>query len=386
MPRLTRHVSVPLLALLVALLAGAGLGAAVYAAFAGGGGSSAAPAAVSSVRPAARTSQTALSVSEIYRRDAPGVVEITTATGSSGSTPYPYGGGGSQTAQGSGFVYDTQGHIVTNEHVVDGADSIKVRFPNGATYTATLVGSDASTDLAVIKVDAPASLLHPLALADSSEVVVGDGAVAIGSPFGLENSVTTGIVSALHRQITAPNNFTITDALQTDAAINHGNSGGPLLDLLGRVIGVTAQIKSDSGGNEGVGFAIPSNTVRSVVSQLVSSGKVEHAYLGVRIQTVPADAAKTLGVPAGVALAQVRTGTAAAKAGLKGASGERTVNGVAYPVGGDVIVRVDGRKVTSSEELQSLVDAKSPGDELTVTYVRAGDERTVRVKLGTRPS
>src|SRR6185295_6200997 len=154
----------------------------------------------------------------------------------------------------------------TNQHVVDGAQSISVRFANGKTYSAKVVGTDPSTDIAVIKVDAPASALRPLTLADSSAVEVGDGVIAIGSPFGLEQTVTTGIVSALHRQITAPNNFTIDNAIQTDAAINHGNSGGPLLDLNGKVIGVNSQIESDSGGSDGVGFAIPSNTVRSIAS------------------------------------------------------------------------------------------------------------------------
>src|SRR5206468_775980 len=173
------------------------------------------------------------------------------------------------------------GNVITNAHVVDGATSISVRFWNGATYKGTVVGSDPSTDLAVVHVDAPSSLLVPLTLGDSSAVEVGDGVVAIGAPFGLEETVTSRIVSALHRQIDAPNNFTIPDSIQTDAAINHGNSGGPLLDLQGKVIGVNAQIESDSGGNDGVGFAIPSNTVKAIVSQLLANGKAQHAFLGV---------------------------------------------------------------------------------------------------------
>jgi len=384
MPSLGRRTAVPIAALLAAAVVGGGVGAAAYATFGDGDGGTTASGVVSTGRPTAQTTSTALSVNEIYRRTSPGVVEIVTTTGNSGS-PFP-DGGGTQQAQGSGFVYDTAGHIVTNEHVVDGANSITVRFPNGSTYTATLVGSDASTDLAVLEVDAPTSLLHPLALADSSKVEVGDGVVAIGSPFGLENSVTSGIVSALHRDITAPNEFTIDDAIQTDAAVNHGNSGGPLLDLLGRVVGVTAQIKSDSGGNEGVGFAIPSNTVRSVASKLISAGKIEHAYLGVSIETIPADAAKVLGVPAGAAVTQVRAGTPAAAAGLRGASGQRTVNGQLYPTGGDVITKVDGTTVASADELRSLIDAKSPGDGVSVTIVRGGAQKTVRVTLAARPS
>src|SRR5919205_374336 len=212
-------------------------------------------------QPAAQTE--ALSVNEIYRRAHKGVVEITVSSQSSSSSPFPGGGSQSQRAQGSGFVYDSKGAI----------------------YKAHVVGTDASTDLAVIRVDAPSSLLQPLSLGDSSSLAVGDGVVAIGSPFGLEETVTSGIVSALHRQMTSPSGFAIADSIQTDAAINHGNSGGPLLDTQARVIGVTSQIESDSGGNDGVGFAIPSSTVRSVADQLIASGKAEHAYLGVSIST-----------------------------------------------------------------------------------------------------
>ena len=183
---------------------------------------------------------------------------------SSAASDTPFGNGGNATAQGSGFVYDDQGHVITNQHVVDGAQSVKVTLWNGKTYDATVVGTDASTDIAVLDVDAPASVLEPLSLADSSKLEVGDGVVAIGSPFGLEQTVTSGIVSALHRQITAPNDFAIDDAIQTDAAINHGNSGGPLLDMSGRVVGVTSQIESESGGNDGVGFAVSSNTVKRI--------------------------------------------------------------------------------------------------------------------------
>ena len=200
-------------------------------------------------------------------------------------TTSPFGNGGTQQAQGSGFVYDDQGHVITNQHVVDGAQSVKVTLWNGKTYDATVVGTDPSTDIAVLDVDAPASVLEPLSLADSSKLEVGDGVVAIGSPFGLEQTVTSGIVSALHRQITAPNDFAIDDAIQTDAAINHGNSGGPLLDMSGRVVGVTSQIESESGGNDGVGFAVSSNTVKRIADALISNGSVDHAYLGVATET-----------------------------------------------------------------------------------------------------
>jgi S1-C subfamily serine protease len=335
---------------------------------------------VSSPQPTAATS--ALSVTDVYNRASKGVVEITVGSTSSD----PFGGSRAQQAQGSGFVYDEAGHIVTNEHVVDGADSISVRFWNGQTYKATLVGTDPSTDLAVIDVDAPSSVLHPLALGDSDSLQVGEGVVAIGSPFGLENTVTAGIVSALHREMTAPNNFTITDSIQTDAAINHGNSGGPLLDLSGNVIGVNAQIESDSGDNAGVGFAIPSNTVKSIVSQLVSSGNVEHAYLGVGIATVSPSVASELGLPVGVELTDVRAGTPAADAGLEGADSSRTIAGQDFPTGGDVVTAIDGKAVTDATALSSAIDTHKPGDTVTITYVRDGQTETVKVTLATRPS
>src|SRR5439155_25814880 len=265
--------------------------------------------------PAAKSSS--LSVGEIYKRTQTGVVEITVTS----TQATPFGGGQAQQAQGSGFVFDSQGHVITNQHVVDGATSISVRFSNGQSYKATLIGGDASTDLAVIKVDAPASLLHPLTLGDSSKVAVGDGVVAIGSPFGLENTVTSGIVSALHRQMTSPNNFSIDDSIQTDAAINHGNSGGPLLNAQGRVIGVNAQIESDSGGNDGVGFAIPSNTIKSIVSQLISNGAAKHAYLGVELSSSATTAS----------VVSVRSNTPAAKAGLRA---------------GDVITAIGGSQIS----------------------------------------
>ena len=379
-----------LLAVGGAALIGAGVGAGTYAAVGGSNGPTtvvnrtvAAPAA--SPSPATLTSQkTPLSVNEIYTRDAPGVVEITVTQNSSGGF---FGQpSGTAQAQGSGFVYDTQGDIVTDQHVVAGASSVSVKFPNGATYKATVVGTDASSDLAVIKVSAPSSLLHPLALGDSSSVAVGDGVVAIGSPFGLENTVTTGIVSALHRDITAPNNFTITNTIQTDAAINHGNSGGVLLNLAGDVIGVTAQIDSESGGNDGVGFAIPSNTVRSVVSQLIGGGSVQRAYLGVHIQTIPSDAASQLKVPAGAEITSVVSGSPAAKAGLQAGKGSQIVNGQQYATGGDVVTRVDGRDVTSADELQTLIADKKPGTKVTLTIVRNGSTKSITVTLGTRPS
>ena len=302
---------------------------------------------------ASSASTAPLSVANVYKRTAPGVVEITV---SSGSSPF----GGTAQAQGSGFVYDSAGHVVTNEHVVDGATSVSVRLASGQRYRATVVGTDPSTDLAVLKIDAPSSQLNPLTVADSSALVVGSPVVAIGSPFGLEGTITSGIISALHREIEAPNNFTIEDAIQTDAAINHGNSGGPLLDLAGHVIGVNAQIKSDSGGNEGVGFAVPSSTVRSIVSELLQKGSVQHAYLGV-----------SLGADGSARIDGISPGEAAAKAGLQA---------------GDVVTKIDGASITSGSQLRGVIDGHKPGDKIQVAVRRGGSERTFTVTLGTRPA
>jgi putative serine protease PepD len=298
-----------------------------------------------------------LSVAEIYQKAHKSVVTITVTEGT--STPVPFGNSQTQTAQGSGFVYDSNGNIITDQHVVDGATKLSVKFWNGATYSAHVVGTDASTDLAVIKVDgAPASLLSPVTLGDSSKLVVGDGVVAIGSPFGLEETVTSGIVSALHRQMTSPNNFAIDDAIQTDAAINHGNSGCALLNMNGEVIGVTAQIKSDSGGNEGVGFAVPSNTVRYVASAILANGSVQHAYLGVSLGT-------------GVTISTVNPRTPASKAGLRA---------------GDKITSLNGKTVANATEIRGLLALQKPGDTVTLGYSRAGTSHTVSVKLASRPN
>jgi len=346
-----------------ALAAGVAVGAGGYA-VAGGDNSTAASTTSSSAVP---TASSRTSVGAIYEKAKAGVVEITaTSDGTQGDSTFPFGdqqGGGGQQAQGSGFVVDTAGHVVTNYHVVEGATSLTVTLSDGSTYDATVVGSDPSTDLAVLKVDAPTDKLHPLALGDSEAVAVGDGVVAIGSPYGLEETVTSGIVSALGRTIESTNGYSIPGTIQTDAAINHGNSGGPLLNLGGQVIGVTSQIESESGGNTGVGFAIPSDTVRSVVDQLVAGHEVEHAYLGVSLQASQAQS--------GAEVATVTTGSPAADAGLEA---------------GDVITAFDGTTIESADDLTAAVATKSPGDAVTVTYTRGGDSHTAQVTLGTRPS
>jgi putative serine protease PepD len=354
------HRITPLIVLFLTGLAGAAVGVGSYAALGGHTRTTtvvqAAPSSTGA-KPTSNTSGT-LSVAQIARSASPGVVEITVH--STGRSQFPFGGSQEQVGEGSGFVYDTAGDIITNEHVVDGATSVTVRFQNGKTYSAKVVGTDTSTDVAVVKVDAPASELHPLALGNSAETVVGDGVVAIGSPFGLENSVTAGIVSALHRTIDSPNGFAIPNAIQTDAAINHGNSGGPLLDANGDVIGITSQIESDSGGSNGVGFAVPSNTVRNVVSQILRGGSVQHAYLGVAVSDGSG----------GALVGSVRSGTPAAKAGFEK---------------GDVITSFGGMPITSPSVLQSAVSTHRPGDTVSVQYRRDGSAHTARVTLGNRP-
>ncbi|HSX22083.1 MAG TPA: trypsin-like peptidase domain-containing protein, partial [Gaiellaceae bacterium] len=254
----------------VALALGAGVGAAIYAAVGGGAGGATPTASVPAQQ--ASSTQTTSSLTQLYKDVAPGVVEIT-VTGTSGQNFF---GGTQQTqSEGSGFVVDTKGDIVTNAHVVDGGSSFSVLFQSGKTVKATLVGADDSSDIAVIKVDVAASDLHPLTFGDSSAVLPGQEVVAIGSPFGLPETMTAGIVSAINRTITAPNRFSIAGAIQTDAPINHGNSGGPLLTTSGDVIGVNAQIDSDSGGNDGVGFALAGNTVKKAVDTIIAGGKVQ---------------------------------------------------------------------------------------------------------------
>jgi putative serine protease PepD len=273
---------------------------------------------------------------------------------------------------GSGFVIDTKGDIVTNDHVVAGANGIRVGFSGGSSYPAKVVGTDASSDLAVLHVDAPSSALHPLAFDSSANAEVGQPVYAIGNPFGLDRTMTAGIISATGRDIQAPDGLTIPNSIQTDAPINHGNSGGPLLDARGHVIGVTAQIQGGTvDANVGVGFAIPSDTAKSVTEQLIAHGQVEHPWLGVQAQTIdPSVTGSVRGLPQrGVFVARVEPGSPAAKAGLRG----------------DAIVSVDGRAVTTSNQLADAIARRRPHDRVTLRVVRDGASRTVQVTLGTAP-
>jgi len=376
-------------AVAAAALAGAGAGATVYAVADGGPTRTVTTRVVATAAsPIVNTASGALSVGTIYKQSVQGIVEIdSTLSGSSTGSNFGFpgdGSGSSSTAEGTGFVYDTNGDILTNAHVITGASSIKVTFQDGSTYKATVVGSDLSTDVAVLKVTAPASALHPLTLGDSSAAEVGDGVVAIGNPFGLDDTVTTGIVSATGREITAPDNSPIEGAIQTDAAINHGNSGGPLFDLSGKVIGITAQIESNSGGSDGVGFAVPSNLVKTIATQLIADGSVKHPLLGVQVGTLPPAAAKELGEAAGVVVTKVEAGSGAAAAGLKASTGSAIVGGESYPTGGDVITAIDGKTVANAQALRAAIDAHAVGDSVELTVVHGGNSRTVHAKLGAR--
>jgi len=356
------------------------------------------PAATAGAGDVALGSQsgTALSVAQIYRRSASGVVQITaTSVVQPAADPvfgdlFPHL---SQTEQalGSGFVIDKAGHIVTNYHVVENAKSVQVSFSDRDKVSARVVGTDPSTDLAVLQVDARSRALAPLPLGNSDNVQVGDPVVAIGNPFGLQRTVTSGIVSALQRELTAPNTYKIEHAIQTDAALNHGNSGGPLLNAEGQVIGVNSQISTGNTGqqgNVGIGFAVPVNTVKNVAAQIIRSGKVEHAFLGIGAQPIDDRLAQLFKLPVsqGLLVQDVQTGSGAARAGLKAGSTNVVVEGESYTLGGDVIVKADGKPVATVGQLRDVVATKRPGDEITLELYRGSKQKTVNVKLGRQPT
>jgi S1-C subfamily serine protease len=374
-------------ALVAAALLGGGVAVAIGTVFDGGGTTT----IVREVEgggsePASFPSSGGKPISKIYDEARRGVVQVTSTSVVSNN---PFLGPQEQQAQGSGFVIDKEGHVVTNYHVVEGAKKVQVSFSDNEQRDATVVGTDPSTDIAVLKIQGTwARSLTPLSLGDSSTVNVGDAVVAIGNPFGLERTVTAGIVSALQRHITAPNGFQIDEAIQTDAAINPGNSGGPLLNADGSVIGVNAQIESESGGNVGIGFAIPIDTVKDVAGQLIKEGKVEHAYLGIEMTSINSDLAQNFKVPVdrGVLIQRVHPGSPAAKAGLKGGTTQVVLAGTTYWLGGDIITKVDGQSVETSDQLASVVTAKKPGDSLQLEVHRGEETLNVTVELGRQPS
>ncbi len=327
---------------------------------------------------------------QVYNQVSPSVVSINVVARQP-NTGFFNGQDNTVVGTGSGFVIDTDGHIVTNNHVVDGATSIEVNFFDGTLARAQVVGNDPDSDLAVLKVDLPAEKLHPVTFANSDELVIGQPVLAIGSPFGERWTLTSGIVSALDRTIQGLTNFSIGGVIQTDAAINPGNSGGPLLDLQGNIIGVNSQIMSDSRSSSGVGFSIPSNLVQRVAKQLIDNGKVSYSYLGIRGGDVTLDLIETLGLAddqRGVVVAEVSTGGPAAQAGLQAPGAMKQVNGQQIPTKLDIITAINGQPLTGIEDLISyLARNTAPGDTVKLTVLRDGkDTLDLGATLTPRPT
>jgi S1-C subfamily serine protease len=339
---------------------------------------------------------TGLTPHQIYTKDAPGVAYVTSTIVRQTESPFGLGGEGQQqgTATGSGFVINSDGTILTNYHVVENAVKVTVSFEHGKTVEAKVVGKDPSNDLAILRIPTEGLTMHTLTLGDSSKAQVGDPVLAIGNPFGLDRTLTTGVVSALQREITAPNGFTIDNVLQTDAPINPGNSGGPLLNEAGEVIGINSQIETggSSGGSVGIGFAVPIDTAKSELAQLEKGGTVRSAYLGVSTLTIDGSlSALNLPVKAGVLVETVEGGTPAAKAGIRGGNLEVQTSGGKVAVGGDIIVAVDGKTIANAEDLTSVIGSKKPGDTIAVEVLRATgngsyEHKTLKVTLTTRPN
>jgi S1-C subfamily serine protease len=327
------------------------------------------------------------SVRDIYKQEGRGVAFVEAEGVSSDQSIF--GAPNEGTATGSGFVVDKEGTILTNAHVVEGADQVTVSFSeNGDAVDAEVQGVDASTDLAVLKID-PSDVenLTPMPLGNSSHVEVGDPVVAIGNPFGFQRTVTTGIVSALQRQIDAPNGFPIRNVIQTDASINPGNSGGPLLDANGRVIGINSQIATGgtSQGSVGIGFAVPINTAKSLLPELRQGDEIKRAYLGVTMSNVDENVAKDLELPVdhGALIQQAVEDGPADDAGLRGSSGNDTSGNITG--GGDLLVKVDGKEINTSDDVAAAIEDNDPGDTIEVEYYRGDDLETASVKLAERP-
>jgi S1-C subfamily serine protease len=396
------------LPLLVAALLGGGVAAGVSAVVVDDGGGATHTTTV--IRQPAISSQGAnnrsnaaegLTAADIYQRYAPGVVYVRSEVTEQTQNPFdPFGGTQRSESTGSGFVIDASGDILTNNHVIDGATpgSITVQFADKKTIKATVVGKDPSTDLALLKVDPEGLDLKALPLGSSKDVHVGDPTIAIGNPFGLDRTLTTGVVSALQRQIQAPNGFAIKDVIQTDAAINPGNSGGPLIDSAGRVIGINSQIETGGGGgsgNVGIGFAVPIDTAKAILENLKKGETIQRAYLGVTSLTIDAQLdALSLPVSHGALVQSVEPNSPADMAGLKAGDLQATLSGSpsgndTVVLGGDIITKVDGKAITSSDQLSQLVTSHKPGDKVKIEIVRKKATKTVTetvtVTLGKRP-
>jgi len=386
----------------LAALIGGGLVVAILAAFGALGKTQKNVTTVQSAAPMAPSNaarvQPGLTPHDIYMRDAPGVAFVTSTVVQQSESPFNLFGGGETQRQGqatgSGIVIDANGTILTNWHVVENAVKVTVSFEKGKTVEAQVVGKDPSNDLAVLRIPTDGLTLHPLTLGDSSTVQVGDPVLAIGNPFDLERTLTTGVISALQRQITAPNGFTISNVLQTDAPINPGNSGGPLLNASGQVIGINSQIETGGGGggSVGIGFAVPINTAKGEINQLEKGGTISAAYLGLTSLTIDgALSALNLPVKSGALVQSVQKGTSAEKAGIKGGNITTNTEVGQVAVGGDIIVSIDGKTVTSSEDLAGDVKSKKSGETITIGLLRANgkggyEKKTVSAKLGSRPN
>ncbi|MEA2315686.1 MAG: hypothetical protein QOI03_2378 [Solirubrobacteraceae bacterium] len=385
----------------IAALLGGGVVVAVIAAFGDLGGGT--RDSVTTIQAAPLTPSNAsqrssgMTPHEVYVRDAPGVAFVTSTIVQKSESPFNLFGGEAQRqgqATGSGIVIDSNGTILTNYHVVANAIKVTVSFKKGQSVEAQVVGKDPSNDLAVLRIRPDGLTLHPLMLGDSSGVQVGDPVYAIGNPFDLERTLTTGVISALQRQIFAPNGFAINNVLQTDAPINPGNSGGPLLDAAGRVIGINSQIETGSsgGGSVGIGFAVPINTAKSEISRLEKGGTVRGAYLGLTSLTIDGSlSGLNLPVKSGALVQTVQPGTAAAKAGIRGGSVNGRTESSQIAVGGDIVVKAAGKAVTSSEDLSNDIAEKKPGETISIELLRpkgggSYEHKTVTATLGSRPN
>jgi len=321
-----------------------------------------------------------LSLIEIFKNSEQGVVRVNVQRAEGAIIP---------TGVGSGFVFDKKGHIITNAHVVEGATKLVVTFLDGRSYNAEIVGVDTFTDISVIKVNADLALLQPLFLGDSSNLQVGEQIAAIGNPFGLSGSMTSGIVSQLDRLLPSDAGYSIPDVIQTDAAINPGNSGGPLLNMRGEIVGINTAIQSATGEFTGVGFAVPSQTIAKIVPSLIKNGEYKHPWIGISGRDIDPDLAKVLGLndAVGFLVVTIIPDSPASKAGIHGSENIEVVDGIQYTIGGDIILSVDGMEVRKiSDILIHLQRGKSVGDEMVLEILRDGRTTNFTIVLGERPN